>query len=101
MNPYQPPVPGVAPPALPPPGVEAPTQTWLTIWMVLSVLSICLGCGLLAVLPITLSVIALTKRESDPKLSRTLNRISIVLVCLGFVLLLVSIGLNVATAVMQ
>lgn len=98
MNPYQPPVPGGA---FPPPQTlgGGPSQTRCIVWLVLSCVSLLCGCSLLAIIPITLSIIALVKRESDPKLALLLNRIAIGCVSLGFAFLLVAIVLNVLAAV--
>ncbi|MEZ4373472.1 MAG: hypothetical protein R3B07_21810 [Polyangiaceae bacterium] len=98
MNPYLPPVPGGD---FPPPQAQSqgdgPSQTRCIVWLVLSCLTIC-GCGIFFVIPVGLSIVALVKREQDPKLALLLNRIAIGCVITGWVLLLVSIVLNIVLA---
>ncbi len=87
VNPYQPPAPGLAP--LPPASRQPPSQTRLIVWLVLSALSLC-SCGVLAIAPIVLSVIALVKAEKAPDLSWKLHRAAILCVLLGAAFFLVA-----------
>ncbi len=100
MNPYQPPVPGAAfPPPQPLPG-EGPSQNRCVVWLVLSVVSFICGCGILAIIPIALSIAALVKRATDPKLALTLNRFARGCVIAGYAVLILSVVLNVVMAAM-
>ncbi|MGE0325887.1 MAG: hypothetical protein AB7K71_28590 [Polyangiaceae bacterium] len=78
MNPYQPPQPGgdAANPDL-------MTPRWVIAWLVVAMLSPCYGCGPFSPVPMVLAVLALLKRESDPKLARRLNRATIACVLAG------------------
>ncbi|MGE0327405.1 MAG: hypothetical protein AB7K71_25155 [Polyangiaceae bacterium] len=96
MNPYLPPMPGGD---FPPPQAQGagPSQTRCVVWLVLSCLSLC-GCGLLCVIPIGLSIVALVKRESDPKLSLITNRIAMGCVILSWIFLVIGVALQIVAA---
>ncbi|MEZ4373473.1 MAG: hypothetical protein R3B07_21815 [Polyangiaceae bacterium] len=69
------------------------------MWLVLSILSFICGCGILAVIPIALSIVALVKREQEPKLALTLNRFAMGCVIASWVFFLAIVIFQIVVAV--
>lgn len=99
MDPYAPPTPGYL---VPPPANNQGQrgQTWYVVWLVLSCLTLC-GCGLMAVIPVGLSIGALVTYKSPTNSAQLLNRAAIVCVVLNWLMLLATMLVQVAIAVME